>query len=176
MFSGGGEAVLCMWRKEEIGKPQCIPRLGAPIVGVGGGVTVLQLANNSLVLMDRQEDRVRGVVGGLGKSETGWPAGVQVDGDMLLMNGCVGKVQVFSTRSGGVHSLDITGQNYLTKERGAAPHNSEVERVAVSNSSRFMATVDCQWSAAARITLKIWTYDPAIGNFSLNTQVGMNWT
>ena len=64
MFSGGGEAVLCMWRKEEIGKPQCIPRLGAPIVGVGGGVTVLQLANNSLVLMDRQEDRVRGVVGG----------------------------------------------------------------------------------------------------------------
>ena len=101
---------------------------------------------------------------------------VQVDGDKLLMNGCVGKVQVFSTRSGGVHSLDITGQNYLTKERGAAPHNSEVERVALSNSSRFMATVDCQWSAAARITLKIWTYDPAIGNFSLNTQVGMNWT
>ena len=33
-------------------------------MGVGGGVTVLQLANNSLVLMDRQEDRVRGVVGG----------------------------------------------------------------------------------------------------------------
>ena len=98
-------------------------------VGGGGGVTVLQLANNSLVLMDRQEDRVRGVVGGLGKSEPGWPAVVQVDGDKLLMNGCVGKVQVFSTRSGGVHSLDITGQNYLTKERGAAPHNSEVEPV-----------------------------------------------
>ena len=71
MFSGGGEAVLCMWRKEEIGKPQCIPRLGAPIVGVGGGVTVLQLANNSLVLMDRQEDRVRGVVGGAGQERTG---------------------------------------------------------------------------------------------------------
>ena len=71
MFSGGGEAVLCMWRKEEIGKPQCVPRLGAPIVGVGGGVTVLQLANNSLVLMDRQEDRVRGVVGRAGQERTG---------------------------------------------------------------------------------------------------------
>jgi hypothetical protein len=174
LYSGGGEAVLCKWRPADGNKPQFVPRLEAPVValGGGGGLTVLQLANNSLVLLDRQEDRVRGVVGGLARSETGWPAGLAVDRDRLLLNGCVGKVQVWSGRGGGrVHSIDITGQNYLTKERLAAPHNSEVERLAVSRCGRHLATLDCQWSAVPRVTLRLWTFDPALENFSLNTQV-----
>ena len=41
----------------------------------GGG---LQLVSScSLLLIDQQEDRVRGVVGGLGKRQTGWSAAVQ---------------------------------------------------------------------------------------------------
>merc|ERR1719153_164704 len=173
LYSGGGEAVMCKWRREDGSKPQFVPRVGAPIVRLGGGanLTVMQLQNNSLVLMDRQEDTVKGVVGGLCKSETGWPAGIAVDRDRLVMNGCVGKLQVFSTRNNNVHSLDITGQNYLTKERGATPHNSEVERVAVSQCGLYLATVDCLWSTLPRVILRLWSYDPTINNFSLNTQV-----
>ena len=40
----------------------------------GRGMTVLQAQNMSLVLID-QQDRVRGLVGGMGKSHTDWPAG-----------------------------------------------------------------------------------------------------
>ena len=54
-------------------------------------MTVLQLQNMSLMLID-QQDRVKGVVGGMGKSQTDWPAGVQVDGNRLLLNWCMCKV------------------------------------------------------------------------------------
>ena len=175
LYSGGGEAVLCKWRREEGGKPQFVPRLGAPIVGVGGGggVSVVQLKNNSLVLLDRQEEKVRGVVGGLARSETGYPAGLVVDGDRLLLNGLVGRVQVWSSRSGGVHHVDITGQNYLAAERSSTPHNSEVERVAVSSCCQWLATIDCQWSLPARVTLRLWAWDSTSDNWVLNTQVGV---
>ena len=32
LYSGGGEAALCKWRREEGGKPQVVPRLQAPVV------------------------------------------------------------------------------------------------------------------------------------------------
>jgi len=173
LYSGGGEAALCKWRREDGGKPQVVPRLEAPVVGLagGGGLTVLQLANNSLVLLDRAEDRVRGVVGGLARSESGYPAGLAADRERILLNGTVGKVQVWAARSGRTYSIDITGQNYLAKERGAAPHNSEVERLAVAEGGGVLATLDCQWSAVPRTTLRLWTFDPTVDNYTLNTQV-----
>ena len=66
------------------------------IVGVGGKV------------------RGNGVVGGLGKSKIDSPAGVHEVGNRLLLNECVGKV--FSSHSGGVYSLNITGRNYPIRE------------------------------------------------------------
>ena len=66
------------------------------IVGVGGKV------------------RGNGVVGGLGKSKIDSPAGVHEVGNRLLLNECVGKV--FRSHSGGVYSLNITGQNYPIRE------------------------------------------------------------
>ena len=54
-------------------------------------MTVLQAQNMSLVLID-QQDRVRGLVGEMGQSQTDWPAGVQVDGDRLLLNWSMWKV------------------------------------------------------------------------------------
>ena len=152
LYSGGGEAALCKWRREEGGKPQVVPRLEAPVVHLvtQGELTILQLADNSLVVVDRQEDSVRGVVGGLAKSQTGFPAGLTATKDRLVLNGTEGKVQIFSPESGRGHSLDITGQNYLSRERGAVVHNSEVERIAVTEDGNQLATLDCQWSTLPR--------------------------
>ena len=102
------------------------------------------------MVVDRQEDRVRGVVGGLSKNQTGFPAGLNVTKDQLVLNGTEGKVQIFSPESGRGHSLDITGQNYLSRERGAVVHNSEVERIAVTDDGNQLATLDCQWSTLPR--------------------------
>ena len=152
LYSGGGEAALCKWRREEGGKPQVVPRLEAPVVHLvtQGELTILQLSNNSVVVVDRQEDRVRGVVGGLAKSQTGFPAGLSATKDQLVLNGTEGKVQIFSPESGRGHSLDITGQNYLSRERGSVVHNSEVERIAVTEDGNQLATLDCQWSTLPR--------------------------
>ena len=152
LYSGGQEAALCKWRREEGGKPHVVPRLEAPVLHVvtRGELTVLQLGNNSLVVVDRQEDRVRGVVGGLANSSTGFPAGLASSNNRLVLNGTEGKVQIFSPESGRGHSLDITGQNQLSQERGSVVHNSEVERIAVSEDGSQLATLDCQWSTLPR--------------------------
>ena len=52
--------------------------------------------------------------GGLGRSEIDCLDGVHEVGNRLLLNECVGKV--FSSYSGGVYSLNITGQNYPIME------------------------------------------------------------
>jgi len=174
LYSGGGESVLVKWRRENGSRPEVVPRLGGPIVGLGGGggdVTVVQLEHNSLLLVDRLDNKVRGVVGGLARNCTGWPAGVVRDRDRLVLNGQVGTIQVLDVKSEAVHSINITGQNYLSKERQGDPYNSEVDRIAVSECGQFMVTVDSQWSDLPRTLLRFWTWDPAINNFSLNTQV-----
>ena len=93
---------------------------------------------------------MRGVVGGLANSSTGFPAGLASSNNRLVLNGTEGKVQIFSPESGRGHSLDITGQNQLSQERGSVVHNSEVERIAVSEDGSQLATLDCQWSTLPR--------------------------
>ena len=70
-----------------------------------------------------------------------------------------------------MYSLDITQQNQVARERGATPHNSEVESVAVSRDGKYLATVDCLWSDLSRIILKFWHWSEETNNFILNTQV-----
>lgn len=173
LYSGGGEAVLVKWSQEEGSKPSFVPRVGGAVVGLGGGggVTVLQLDSNRLVVVDRMSDTVMGLVGGLARNKNGWPAGLNRDREKLVMNGGVGLVQVYNTNTGQTHSLDITQQTHLTKERNVVPHNSEVERIAVSSCGQYLATVDCMWASITRTTLKLWTWSQAIGNYCLNTQV-----
>jgi hypothetical protein len=64
---------------------------------------------------------------------------------------------VYITNTGQTHSLDITQQTHLNKERDVVPHNSEVERIAVSSYGRYLATVYCMWASITRITLKLWS-------------------
>jgi len=173
LYSGGGEAVLVKWTQDAGDKPNFVPRVGGAIVGLGGGggVTVLQLDSNRMVVVDRMSDTVKGLVGGLARNKNGWPGGVCRDKDNLLMNGGVGMVQVYNTVTGQVHSVDITQQTQLTKERNVVPHNSEVERIAVSSCGQFLATVDCMWATINRTTLKLWSWSQASNTYILNTQV-----
>jgi len=173
LYSGGGEAVLAKWKQEDGSKPSFVPRVGGSIVGVGGGggITVLQLDSNRLVVVDRMTDVVVGLAGGLARNKSGWPAGLVRDREKLVMNGGVGLVQMYNTITGQTHSVDITQQTQLTKERNIVPHNSEVERIAVSSCGQYLATVDCMWASISRTTLKLWTWDQVVGNYCLNTQV-----
>jgi len=173
LYSGGGEAVLAKWKQEDGSKPSFVPRVGGAIVGVGGGsgITVLQLDSNRLVVVDRMTDIVVGLAGGLARNKSGWPAGLVRDREKLVMNGGVGLVQVYNTTTGQAHSVDITQQTHLTKERSIVPHNSEVERLAVSSCGQYLATVDCLRASISRTILKLWTWDQVVGNYCLNTQV-----
>jgi len=173
LYSGGGEAVLVKWKQEDGSKPYFVPRIGGSIIGIsgGGGFTVLQLDSNRLVVIDRTSDTVTALVGGLAKNKKGWPAGICKNMSKLLMNGACGMVQVYDTSTGQVQSIDITQQTQLTVERNAAPHNNEVEKMAISSCGQYLATVDCMWANITRVTLKLWTWSAALNNFTLNTQV-----
>ena len=80
-------------------------------------------------------------------------------------------VQVYNVSTEAVHSVDITQQNTVSKERAACPQNSEVEKIAISADGQNMATVDCLWSDLSRILLKFWSWSEDIVNYTLNTQV-----
>jgi len=173
LYSGGGEAVLCKWRQEEGSKPNFVPRIGGPVIGLasGAGVNVVQLENNKIKVIDTLSDTVLSSVAGLARNTGGYPAGLVTDRDRLVMNGGTGMVQVYRVTTDSVYSLDITQQNQVARERGATPHNSEVESVAVSRDGKYLATVDCLWSDLSRIILKFWHWSEETNNFILNTQV-----
>ena len=175
LYSGGGEAVLVKWRQEDGSQPSFLPRLGGAITGLagGGGVTVAQLENNRLVVVDRITDTTITCLAGLARNTAGYPAGLSTVSSLnqLVFNGGPGHVQVFRLGSDTVTSLDITQQNTLAKERNNSPLNSEVECLAVSPGGDYMATVDCLWASLSRILLKFWVWSPQANNYSLNTQV-----
>ena len=133
----------------------------------------MQLDSNRLVVLDKMSDTVMWMAGGLARNKSGWPAGLNRDREKLVMNGGVGLVQVYNTNTGQTHSLDITQQMHLTKERNVVPHNSEVERIAMSSCGQYLATVDCMWASITRTTLKLWTWSQAMNNYCLNTQVNI---
>ena len=66
MYSGGGEGVMCRWRQEGGSKPSFIPRLGGPLLGMTSGaeVSVLQLENNLVKIVDTMSDKVLASVSG----------------------------------------------------------------------------------------------------------------
>merc|ERR1711892_617887 len=136
-----------------MGKPGILPRIGGRVVGLwgGDGTTIVQLEDNSVVMVDAREDRVRGLVSGVARSTLGYPAGIHRDsqGKGLVFNGTVGHLQVWDSVTWGVSKLDITCQEQLNAERAVVPHNSEVERLAVG-SSGVLVTVDCLWASIPR--------------------------
>ena len=140
-------------------------------VSCGAGVCVLQLENNKIKIVDTLSDTVMATVSGLARNHSGYPAGLVADDARLIMNGGTGMVQVYQVRTGAVHSVDITQQNMVTRERNLVPHNSEVERVAVSADGQHLATVDCLWADMTRILLRFWSWSQETSNYCLNTQV-----
>ena len=99
LYSGGGERVVCKWLPETGGRPVFTPRLAADIVGIVSGAeqTALQLADNSVLLLDRL-DSPAGELAGLSRNNSGWPAGLAWDSrtGSLLLNGRVGHIQAGS--------------------------------------------------------------------------------
>jgi hypothetical protein len=96
LYSGAAERVLCKWLPETGGRPVFTPRLAADIVGIvaGADLTALQLADNSVLLLDRL-DRPAVELTGLSRNSSGWPAGLAWDTrtGSLLLNGRVGHIQ-----------------------------------------------------------------------------------
>ena len=174
LFSGGGERVLCKWFPNAHSKPTFLPRLGSDIMGiiVSESSTALKLQNNSVLILDRQ-DKPSGELAGLSRNSSGWPAGLSWDSrsKTLLLNGNVGHVQVFNPHTKDTYSIDITQQNYLTKEREKSPFNAEVTQVAVSSCGMYLCTMDCCWTPVERINLKFWHFDPSCQRFTLSTIV-----
>jgi NET1-associated nuclear protein 1 (U3 small nucleolar RNA-associated protein 17) len=96
LYSGGGERVLCKWLPESGASPIFTPHLAAGILGITAASEhcALKLADNSVVLLDRQ-DRPAAELAGLSANSSGWPAGLAWDSrtGSLLLNGRVGHVQ-----------------------------------------------------------------------------------
>jgi len=175
LYSGGGEGVLVKWRQEDGSQPGFVPRLGGAVTGLagGGGVTVVQMENNKIVLVDRITDTVMSCVAGLARNTAGYPAGLSAvsSQQQLVLNGSPGHVQVYKVGGDTVTSVDITQQNFLSKELHNNPLNSQVEALAISPDGEHLATVDCLWASLSRVLLKFWRWSAQANNYSLNTQV-----
>ena len=175
LYSGGGEGVLVKWRQEDGSQPTFVPRLGGAVTRLagGGGITVVQLENNKIVLVDRVSNTVLSCVAGLARNTAGYPAGLASVSSLqqLVLNGSPGQVQIYRLGSDSVTNVDITQQNLLSKELHNNPLNSQVEALAISSGGDHLATVDCLWASISRILLKFWRWSPQSNNYSLNTQV-----
>ena len=70
--------------------------MGGGVVGLvsGASVTLVQLENNVVKILDTLSDNVTATVSGLARHAGGYPAGLVADRDRLVLNGGVGMVQV----------------------------------------------------------------------------------
>ncbi|KIY67198.1 WD40 repeat-like protein [Cylindrobasidium torrendii FP15055 ss-10] len=191
LLSGGEEAVLVVWQLET-GKKEYIPRLGSAI----NSIAVLKRAqdedylcslvdgtfvfvNAAALQIKRSFSRIR-----LDPQATTLPTSKQVptpivehstSSTLVLPSSHPSSLQIFSLISSKIVSeLEVAPSNRVSRREDKPLDPPRVERIAISSSGDWMATIDRREGDGAvhsEVYLKIWRWDQLAGIWILNTRI-----
>ncbi|KAL7285467.1 hypothetical protein ACG7TL_000564 [Trametes sanguinea] len=191
LLSGGEEAVLVIWQLHT-GKKEYVPRVGSPIVHIAllnsGGEEeyLLALADASFVFVRASTLKISRSIARIKldpaishdrpSSSTAVPLAVHsLSSTLILPSSHPSSLQTFSpSTSKLISELEVSPSNRVSRRDDKPLQPSRVERVVLSDSGDWMATVDCREadeSFRAEVYMKIWQWDRKGGFWVLNTRI-----
>ncbi|KAG1885492.1 WD40-repeat-containing domain protein [Suillus subluteus] len=193
LLSGGEEAVLVIWQLYS-GKKEFVPRVGSPIKSVvvsrssaaeeeyllGLADASFAFVSSATLKLSRVFSRIK-----LGDSVTSsaWassssatPLAVHsLSSTLILPSSHPSSLQTYSPSSSMlVAELEVSPSNRVSRQEEKMLEPSRVERVVISPSGEWMATIDRREgneSFRGEIYLKIWWWDKKSAFWILNTRV-----
>ncbi|KAF8899035.1 WD40 repeat-like protein [Infundibulicybe gibba] len=190
LLSGGEEAVLVIWQLHT-GKKEFVPRVGAPIVTVTLSKTdteeyLLGLAdatylfvNAGTLKVSRSYPRIK-FDPTFQNESTSTPRAAPLavhplTSNLILPSSHPSSLQIYSPSTSKVVSeLEVSPSNRVSRRDEAPLEPARVERIVISASGEWMATVDSRngdESVKGEVYLKFWRWDKKTSNWVLNTRV-----
>lgn len=175
LYSGGAECVLVKWQIKEktLGK-NFLPRVSGSIKQISvdpiHDKITLSLDDNAIQIINSNLDQLKTIQDftqispfDIGVNQA-FPAGIRVNprNQYLVMNGRIGHLQFFSTKSMRLlFNIDITMKNSIPRRKNFNYFSTEVTHSAFSNCGTWMATVEC-WNDRINsidLRLKFWKFN-----------------
>ncbi|KAF8913139.1 quinon protein alcohol dehydrogenase-like superfamily [Gymnopilus junonius] len=193
LLSGGEESVLVIWQLYT-GKKEFVPRLGAPISTISisrsnhGEVEYLigladatyTFISSSSLKVTRSYSRIK-IDPSLSQDSTSTPkhdAPIAVqhrNSTLILPSSHASSLQMYSLSNSSIISeLEVSPSNRISRRDDKPIIPAIVEKVVVSESGQWMATVDAREGDSAfrsEVYLKIWFWDTRQDNWVLNTRI-----
>ncbi|KAG2076892.1 WD40 repeat-like protein [Suillus decipiens] len=192
LLSGGEEAVLVIWQLYS-GKKEFVPRVGSPIKSVvvsrGSAVEeeyLLGLADASFAFISSATLKLSRVFSRIklnsitssawASSSSATPLAVHsLSSTLVLPSSHPSSLQTYSPLSSMlVAELEVSPSNRVSRQEEKMLEPSRVERVVISPSGEWMATIDRREgdeSFRGEIYLKMWWWDKKSAFWILNTRV-----
>ncbi|XP_076263531.1 WD repeat-containing protein l(2)05287 [Rhynchophorus ferrugineus] len=177
-YSGANECVLVKWQCDKPNVRQFLPRLPAGIshlsISDNNAYLAVATSDNAIRIVDSRLNQIaliqHLVIG------NHFESGIIYDPitRSLVLNGNVGCVQFYSPNDMSLlYNVDIVNQTKITDERESQLENTEVRKVALSKSGKWLATVEDRRSEGVcnEIRLKFWQFNSAKQMFELNTSI-----
>ncbi|KAI0778384.1 WD40 repeat-like protein [Trametes elegans] len=191
LLSGGEEAVLVIWQLHT-GKKEFVPRVGSPIVHIAlvnsGGEEeyLLGLADASFVFIRASTLKISRSIARIKldpaishdrpSTSTAVPLAVHsLSSTLILPSSHPSSLQTYAPSTSRLLSeLEVSPYNRVSRRDEKPLQPARVERVVLSDSGEWMATIDIREadeSFRAEIYLKIWQWDRKAGFWILNTRI-----
>ncbi|KAF8641248.1 hypothetical protein AX17_000882 [Amanita inopinata Kibby_2008] len=192
LLSGGEEAVLVIWQLHT-GKKEFVPRLGAPISTVsvsrasGDEEYLIGLADATFSFVSPGSLRVSRSYSGIkldaatfyarsASNSSGAPIAVHTTtSSIILPSSHPSSLQIYSPSSAKLlYELEVAPSNRVSRRDDKFIEPPRVERVIISLSGQWMATIDTREEDEtfhAEIYLKLWRWDYKTGFWILNTRI-----
>ncbi|KAG7099626.1 hypothetical protein E1B28_001454 [Marasmius oreades] len=192
LLSGGEEAVLVVWQLHT-GKKEFVPRVGAPIqtislspTGPHGEEYLLGLSDATHTFISAANLRIsrsysRMKLGpsmsyNLASSSSIAPIAIHTTtSNVILPSSHPSSLQIYSPSHTEVQSeLEVSPSNRVSRRDDQPLEPSRVQRIAVSPSGQWMASIDSRTGGADfhdEIYLKLWYWDKRTLSWTLNTRI-----
>ncbi|KAG1904703.1 WD40-repeat-containing domain protein [Suillus fuscotomentosus] len=192
LLSGGEEATLVIWQLHS-GKKEFVPRVGSPIKNVvvsrssaaeeeyllGLADASFAFISSATLKLSRVFSRIKldsATSSAWASSSSATPLAVHsLSSTLVLPSSHPSSLQTYSPSSSTlVAELEVSPSNRVSRQEEKMLEPSRVERVVISSSGEWMATVDRREgdeSFRGEIYLKIWWWDKKSAFWILNTRV-----
>ncbi|KAI5835962.1 WD40 repeat-like protein [Schizophyllum commune Tattone D] len=190
LLSGGEEAVLVVWQLRT-GRKEFVPRVGAPIRTVslsnpvnGDPEYLLGLADATYTFVNADSLKVSRSYSRIkldpAAPQTASPADAPLavhsqTNTLIVPSSHPSSLQVYSPASSQlVSELEISPSNRVSRRDDVPLEPARVEKVVISSSGDWMATVDNRAgddTFRGEVYLKMWAWDRKTSSWSLNTRI-----
>ncbi|CAH1122893.1 unnamed protein product [Ceutorhynchus assimilis] len=177
-YSGADESVLVKWQLDNPNRKQFLPRLPAGIcqltVSDNNAYTAVATTDNAVRIVDSRMNQISLIQHLVLGNQ--FESGIIYDPitRALVMNGNIGCVQFYSPNDMSLlYNVDIVNQNKITDERECKLENTDVQKIALSKSGKWLATVEerTELNVCKEIRLKFWHFNSENQSYELTTSV-----